>query len=1181
VAYEFAGKKFKDMFHITDLGDQQIILGMPWLESHNPLIDWRRKTIVIPKDPSRHIRAISKTVESGDSRSRQGVRPLRAATQDHGETCDGEDAIPTGMRSKIPLAETVEETTGQEHTMLMHSQAGESEVVRAATQDPRKDQPRTSIAEVQEVADIMLRALFLTTQETLLTTPAEESEKWIRVKQSTSQKFAQEAEDTSAKVVLPPEYQEFTKVFKERETGKLPERRPWDHAINLKPDFKPMRKPHYQMGFEDEERTMKWIHEMKAKGFIRPTNSPMTSPLFWIEKKTKEEFRPCQDYRHLNDGTIKDAYNLPLISDLLLRLRQYRLFTKMDVRWGYNNVRIKEGDEWKAAFSTPFGAFEPTVMFFGLCNSPSTFQRMMNEYFWDYISEGWVVIYMDDILICAEDRHQLRERTKKILHRMREKDLFLALKKCKFEQEEIDFLGMIIRYNQIRMDGTKLKGIKTWPEPKTVKDVRSFLGFCNFYRKFIGHYAEISKPLTELTKKDEPFVWNEIRQEAFDTLKSKFLEEPVLVMPDPMKQFILQTDASKIAIGAVLKQYSDDGELHPCGYLSHTLTEAEKNYQVYDRELLAVLAGLRTWKKLLKGSCHAVILHTDHKNLGFYKEHNKMTDRQMRWHAELMEYNLNWEWIPGTKNIQADVLSRRSDHRELDDEQDEKIMPPLITNDRIIAQLYEEMHEEIAIRTILPDLKDEIVSSTKLDKFALDIRKHIKDKTTPFKSSLKDWEIKDDLILYQHCVYVPPGETRRAILKLYHDTPITGHPGIMKTTELVTKDYWWPGIRQYIKNYLKGCGLCQQMKVNTHPANRPLLPIKSEVEYPFQQVTCDFITDLLPSNGFDSIMVVVDHGLSKGVVYIPCNKTVTAEQTAQLYIDHVWKRYGFPKIFISDRGPQFSSIVFKEICQTMKIDQRMSTAFHPQTDGETERVNQELETYLRMFCALEPEQWGAYLPMAEFAHNARVHEATKRTPFQVIYGTDPIGIPTALPRYTAPAAEDKAKELIRIRQETLSARELARRVMEQRSQIKIPAPLFKDQRVWLNTTNIKLPYTRKLKPKREGPFKVLDQLGKYTYRIELPKTWKIHPVFDRWYLTPYIETDEYGENYPQPPPDIIDGHQEYEIEQILKQMGKGRTLRYYVKWKGYSTQDNSWVKAVDLTNADELLEEFKKRKNLA
>ena len=558
IKYEIGGKTIEEEFHITHLGDQKIILGMPWLEHHNPLIDWRRKTIAVPANPSRKIGAI---------------------TREETDALTERDAAEMWIRG----AQFVE-------------------------------------------SDDWLRILLIEAQD--------DADYWIRIKQSASQRFAQQNEEQKEKVKLPEEYKEFKRVFEERELGQLPERRPWDHGIELKPDFKPFRKSSFEMSPVEQERTKKWLKEMKDKGYIRPTASPMTSPLFWIEKKAKSEYRPCQDYRYLNNGTIKDAYNLPLISDLLLRLKEFKYFTKFDVRWGYNNVRIKEGDEWKAAFSTPFGSFEPTVMFFGLCNSPSTFQRMMNEYFWDYIMEGWVVIYMDDILICAENLETLRTRTRKILKRLKEKDLYLKLEKCLFDKEEVDFLGMVIRHNKIKMDKTKLKGIEDWEEPKTVKQVRSFLGFCNFYRKFIGHYAEISKPLTELTRKEEPFIWNEERQQAFDTLKAKFMEAPVLHMPDPTKQFILQTDASKIALGAVLKQYAEDGELHPCGYLSHTLTPAEKNYQVYDRELLAVLTGLRTWRNILKGSPHAIILHMDHKNLGFYKEHNKMTDRQMRWHTE-------------------------------------------------------------------------------------------------------------------------------------------------------------------------------------------------------------------------------------------------------------------------------------------------------------------------------------------------------------------------------------------------------------------------------------------------------------------------------------------------------------------------------------------------------------------
>ena len=286
----------------------------------------------------------------------------------------------------------------------------------------------------------------------------------------------------------------------------------------------------------------------------------------------------------------------------MLKLRNAKHFSKLDLRWGYNNVRIKEGDEWKAAFITNRGLFKPTVMFFGLCNSPATFQTMMNEYFRDMIDEGWLVIYIDDMLIYGSTEKETRERTQRVLQRLKEKDLFLKLEKCKFIAKEVDFLGMIIAEGQIRMDPAKLTGISKWPEPKTVKQVRSFLGFANFYRKFVGNYAEIVAPLTELTKKNVLFAWNEECQRSFDALKAKFLEEPVLVMPDPLKPFTLETDMSNWAVGAVLKQRGSDGELHPCGYMSHRLSDTEQRYQVYDCELLAIKKAFETWKHLVRTS---------------------------------------------------------------------------------------------------------------------------------------------------------------------------------------------------------------------------------------------------------------------------------------------------------------------------------------------------------------------------------------------------------------------------------------------------------------------------------------------------------------------------------------------------------------------------------------------------
>jgi hypothetical protein len=226
----------------------------------------------------------------------------------------------------------------------------------------------------------------------------------------------------------------------------------------------------------------KFLDENLAKGYIRPSKSPMASPFFFVAKKDVLALRPCQDYRYLNEGTIKNSYPLPLVGDLLDKLKGAQWFTKLDIRWGYHNVRIKEGDEWKGAFKTNRGLFEPTVMFFGLCNSPATFQAMMNHLFKDMIDEGWIVIYMDDILIFSKDLAEHQKRTRRVLQRLQENDLYLKAEKCKFDVQEVEFLGLIVKPNHLSMDPTKLAGIKDWPTPATVKAVRSFLGFGNFYR---------------------------------------------------------------------------------------------------------------------------------------------------------------------------------------------------------------------------------------------------------------------------------------------------------------------------------------------------------------------------------------------------------------------------------------------------------------------------------------------------------------------------------------------------------------------------------------------------------------------------------------------------------------------------------------------------------------------------
>uniref|UniRef100_A0A0W0FQH5 Reverse transcriptase domain-containing protein n=1 Tax=Moniliophthora roreri TaxID=221103 RepID=A0A0W0FQH5_MONRR len=329
----------------------------------------------------------------------------------------------------------------------------------------------------------------------------------------------------------------------EKKAKRFPPSRPYNHVIDLKLDFKPWDCKIYSLSLKERIEQDKFLDENLQKGYIRPLKSPIASPFFFVAKKEAGALQPCQDYRDLNNRTIKNHYPLPLVTDLMDKLKTARVFMKLDLHNRYNNIRIKDGDQWKAAFKTPRGLFEPTVMFFGLTNSPAMFQAFMNDILKDFIDE--------------------------------ENNLYLKLEKCEFEVTKMLFLGMVITPGHISMDETKLARIKDWEAPKTVKGVRSFLGFANFYCKFIGKYIELAQPLHELTKKDAKFEWMKIRDIAFNVLKMKFLQRLILQMPDDEKPFIIKADALKWATGAVLKQQGSNGELHPCGYISHAFTSTE------------------------------------------------------------------------------------------------------------------------------------------------------------------------------------------------------------------------------------------------------------------------------------------------------------------------------------------------------------------------------------------------------------------------------------------------------------------------------------------------------------------------------------------------------------------------------------------------------------------------------
>ena len=429
-------------------------------------------------------------------------------------------------------------------------------------------------------------------------------------------------------------------------------------------------------------------------------------------------------------------------------------------------------------------------------------------------------------------------------------------------------------------------------------------------------------------------------------------------------------------------------------------------------------------------------------------------------------------------------------------------------------------------------------------------------------------------MLYKGLVYVPNNEElKRKVVHQFHDN-LMGHPGQWKTLELITREYYWPGMTEFVKAYIKGCAICQSTKIRP-PVKVPLKP--NEIpEGPWETITMDFITDLPISNGYDSILTVVDRH-SKAIILSPCNKTITAEQTSQLLLDNVWKHTGFPEAIILDRGPQFAAQTTQELWRKLGIKQKLSTAFHPQTDGESERVNQEIEQYLRICGNFQQNNWASLLPIIEFAHNARPHCSTQKTPFEVWYGFNPTFKPPLYLQTRLQSVEECIQYLEQIHKEVTAALHLAAKEMKGGGPQKPTHVFHKDNQVLLEATNLQTTHPKvKLAPRRYGPFKVL-WASPTNCKLELPPQMRIHPVFHNSLLKPYMETSAHRPNFARPPPEIIGGEEgHYEIEKILQSQPtrNKKSTQYLVKWKGYPDSENSWLLARELTHAQDLVHEF-------
>uniref|UniRef100_A0A669C7S5 Reverse transcriptase domain-containing protein n=1 Tax=Oreochromis niloticus TaxID=8128 RepID=A0A669C7S5_ORENI len=471
---------------------------------------------------------------------------------------------------------------------------------------------------------------------------------------------------------VPSVYHELVEVFSKDRARSLPPHRPYDCAIDLLPGAPLPTSRLYSLSRPERESMEEYITDALAAGIIRSSTSPLAAGFFFVDKKDKS-LRPCIDYRALNAITVKNKYPLPLLTSAFELLHGMKIFSKLDLRSAYHLVRIREGDEWKTAFNTHLGHFEYLVMPFGLTNAPAVFQALVNDVLRDFINH-FVFVYLDDILIFSRSVSEHERHVKLVLQRLLQNRLFVKAEKCEFHVTTVSFLGFIIEQGDLRPDPGKVKAVLEWPAPPNRKQLQRFLGFANFYRRFIRDFSKIASPLTYLTSPKVLFQWGQAATEAFNHLKQRFASAPILSQPDLNQPFIVEVDASDTGVGAVLSQ-KVEGKLHPCAYFSCRLSPTERKYDVGDRELLAIKLALEEWRHWLEGTAQPFIVWTDHKNLAYLQTAKRLNARQARWALFFTRFNFSITYRPGSRNVKPDALSRQFSSSEGDREV-ASILPP-------------------------------------------------------------------------------------------------------------------------------------------------------------------------------------------------------------------------------------------------------------------------------------------------------------------------------------------------------------------------------------------------------------------------------------------------------------------------------------------------------------------------
>lgn len=786
------------------------------------------------------------------------------------------------------------------------------------------------------------------------------------------------------------------------------------HDIPVLDDI-PVRQRHRRVPPSEYEVVRAHINQLLESQIIRESCSPYASPIVLVKKKDGS-LRLCVDYRQLNAKTRRDAFPLPRIEESLDALTGACWFSTMDLASGYNQVPVTEGDKPKTAFCTPFGLFEWNRMPFGLCNAPSTFQRLMERIFGDQQCQS-LLLYLDDIVVFSTSIAQHLERLGLVLDRLEREGLKARLDKCAFLQREVRYLGHVISSKGVATDPSKIEAVAQWPRPSSVTELRSFLGFSSYYRRFVAEFAKVAAPLHKLvgefagvkgkqTGRNFEEAWSERCQVSFEELKEKLTTAPVLAYADFSKPFILEVDASYQGLGAVLSQ-EYEGKVRPVAYASRSLRPTERNMSNYSSMKLEFVAlkwaMTEKFREYLLGS--KVVVFTDNNPLSHLAS-AKLGATEQRWASQLAAFDFDIKYRSGKSNRNADALSRR-------DPVDPGVLDGLVPGSAIPESLRPMVGLDSAgvltqcVISTLPGYSvGELGSLQEADSVIREVLRFWRRGTRPNHEErrrltkaaltlLRQWDrlVERDGMLYRR-VYCPEGKEemlqlvlpavlKPEVLRQLHQQH--GHQGRERTLELVRQRCYWPGLSSEVASWCQECERCQSAK-DTQPLAQGFMG-RLMSSRPNDILAVDF-TVLEPTHsGIDSVLVMTDV-FSKYTLAVP-TRDQRAETVAQVLVTEWFYRFGVPGRVHSDQGRNFESLLIRQLCNLYGVEKSRTTPYHPAGNGQCERFNRTLHNLLRTLPVSRKRDWVACLPQVVFSYNSTPHQSTGESPHFLMFGQEP------------------------------------------------------------------------------------------------------------------------------------------------------------------------------------------------